>query len=258
VLLGNASSGTGNYDVTDVALSRPLPEELPRVEGHGYHVAKRALDIVLAGVLLVLFAPVMLLIAVAIRLDGPGPALFAHERIRGRRVQRDGRWIWLHQPFTMYKFRTMRVDADPSIHRDYMAAYVAGDQERLNALRPGRKDGESFRPAADPRVTRVGAVLRRLSLDELPQLWNVVRGDMSLVGPRPPLPYELEMYQEHYLRRLDSRPGLTGLAQVRGRTTIGMETTVDLDLEYIANRSIWLDLKILLLTIPIVLMQGAD
>src|SRR5687767_1906076 len=110
----------------------------------------------------------------------------------------------------------------------------------------------------DPRITRVGAVLRRLSLDELPQLWNVVRGDMSLVGPRPPLPYELEMYQEHHFRRLDSRPGLTGLAQVRGRTAIGMETTVNLDLEYIANRSIWLDLKILLLTIPIVLMQGAD
>jgi lipopolysaccharide/colanic/teichoic acid biosynthesis glycosyltransferase len=246
--------------VSDVALLGPFPpEEIPHVGGNGYHAAKRALDIVLSAVLLVLATPLLLLIAVAIKVDDRGPAVFAQERVRGRRVRRDGAWTWVLQPFTMYKFRTMRTDADPSVHRDYMAAYVAGDEERLRALRPGRKDGDSYRPAHDPRVTRVGAFLRRLSLDELPQLWNVLRGDMSLVGPRPPLPYEVEMYQEHHLQRLASRPGLTGWAQVRGRTSIGMEHTVRLDLEYIARRSIWMDMKILLLTIPIVLMQrGAD
>jgi lipopolysaccharide/colanic/teichoic acid biosynthesis glycosyltransferase len=247
-------------DVSDVALpSRFPPGDVAYVGGSGYHVAKRALDVVLSGALLMLVSPVLLLVALAIKLDDAGPAIFAQERVRGRRVRQDGAWTWILQPFTIYKFRTMRMDADPSLHRNYMKAYLTGDEERLSALRPGRREGDSYRPAHDPRVTRVGPILRRLSLDELPQLWNVLRGDMSLVGPRPPLPYEVEMYEGHYLRRLASRPGITGWAQVRGRTTIGMEQTVRLDLEYIARQSLWLDLKILLLTVPVVLMQrGAD
>jgi lipopolysaccharide/colanic/teichoic acid biosynthesis glycosyltransferase len=249
-----------SLEVSDVALpSRFQPGDVAYVGGTGYHVAKRVLDVVLSGTLLLLLSPVLLLVALAIRLDDVGPAVFAQDRVRGRRVRKDGTWTWILEPFTIYKFRTMRMDADPSLHRNYMMAYLAGDEERLSALRPGRREGDSYRPADDPRVTRVGAILRRLSLDELPQLWNVLRGDMSLVGPRPPLPYEVEMYQGHHLRRLASRPGITGWAQVRGRTTIGMEQTVRLDLEYIARQSIWLDLKILLLTIPIVLTQrGAD
>lgn len=245
--------------MSDVALSGSYPLCHPDVEGNGYHVVKRTIDFVLASIVLILVSPLLLMIVVAIKLDSRGPAIFAHERVRGRRVRTNDGWTWVLVPFTMYKFRTMRPDADPSVHRDYMAAYIAGDDERLSALRPGRKEGESYRPASDPRVTRVGAVLRRLSLDELPQLWNVIRGDMSLVGPRPPLPYELEHYEARHLQRLASRPGITGWAQVRGRTTIGMEHTVRLDLEYIARRSIWLDLKIVLLTLPVVLAQrGAD
>jgi lipopolysaccharide/colanic/teichoic acid biosynthesis glycosyltransferase len=260
VAIGYTDPQIGSLDVSDVALSGPFPPgDLAHVGGRGYLVTKRVLDVVLSGALLMLVSPVLLLVAVAIKLDDPGPAVFAQERVRGRRVRKDGASTWVLQPFTIYKFRTMRTDADPSVHRDYMKAYLAGDEERLSALRPGRREGDSYRPADDPRVTRVGAILRRLSLDELPQLWNVLRGDMSLVGPRPPLPYEVEMYQGHYLQRLASRPGITGWAQVRGRTTIGMEQTVRLDLEYIARQSIWLDLKILLLTIPVVLMQrGAD
>jgi lipopolysaccharide/colanic/teichoic acid biosynthesis glycosyltransferase len=246
----------GSLSVSDAALPYPRPlGDVAYVGGSGYHVVKRVLDVALSGALLLLMGPVFLLVALAIALDDAGPAIFAQQRVRGRRVRKDGAWIWVLQPFTMYKFRTMRVDADPSLHRTYMEAYVAGDEERLSVLRPGRRDGDSYRPADDPRVTRVGAILRRLSLDELPQLWNVLRGDMSLVGPRPPLPYEVEMYQELHLRRLASRPGITGWAQVRGRTTIGMEQTVRLDLEYIARQSIWLDLKILLLTVPVVLTQ---
>jgi lipopolysaccharide/colanic/teichoic acid biosynthesis glycosyltransferase len=246
--------------VSDVALSKPLTlSGVLDAGGSAYHATKRIIDVVLAAVLLVVSSPLMLLIAIAIRLDDAGPAIFPQERVRGRRVRTAAGRTWVVQPFTMYKFRTMGADADPALHRAYMAAYVSGDEERLSALRPGRRDGESFRPANDPRVTRVGTLLRRLSLDELPQLWNVVRGEMSLVGPRPPLPYEVEMYQDHHRGRLASRPGITGWAQVRGRTTIGMEHTVRLDLEYIARRSIWLDLKILALTLPVVLTQkGAD
>jgi lipopolysaccharide/colanic/teichoic acid biosynthesis glycosyltransferase len=246
--------------VNDVALPRGFPSgDVISVGGSGYHVAKRVIDVVLSAALLLLVSPVFVLVAVAIKLDDAGPAVFAQERVRGRRVRKDGEWTWILEPFTMFKFRTMRMDADPSLHRSYMNAYLAGDEERLSALRPGRREGDSYRPAVDPRVTRVGSIVRRLSLDELPQLWNVLRGDMSLVGPRPPLPYEVEMYQGHHLRRLASRPGITGWAQVRGRTTIGMEQTVRLDLEYIAHQSIWLDLKILLLTVPVVLMQrGAE
>jgi lipopolysaccharide/colanic/teichoic acid biosynthesis glycosyltransferase len=245
--------------VSDAALpGRFSPGDVISVGG-SYRVAKRVIDVVLSGALLLLVSPVILVVALAIRLDDAGPAIFAQERVRGRRVRKDGAWTWVVEPFTMYKFRTMRMDADPSLHRDYMKAYLAGDEVHLSLLRPGRRDGDTYRPADDPRVTRVGGVLRRLSLDELPQLWNVLRGDMSLVGPRPPLPYEVEMYQGHHLQRLASRPGITGWAQVRGRTTIGMEQTVRLDLEYIAHQSIWLDLKILLLTIPVVLMQrGAE
>jgi lipopolysaccharide/colanic/teichoic acid biosynthesis glycosyltransferase len=140
-----------------------------------------------------------------------------------------------------------------------MTAYLAGDEARLDALRPGRKAGESFRPANDPRVTRVGAFLRKTSLDELPQLWNVLKGEMSLVGPRPPLPYEVELYEDQHLVRLASRPGITGWAQVKGRTGIRFKDLVRLDLDYIERRSILLDLWILLITIPVVVStKGAD
>jgi lipopolysaccharide/colanic/teichoic acid biosynthesis glycosyltransferase len=246
--------------LADVAL--PSSHSLPAAEvddGWIYPAVKRGLDVVFAAVLLVVAAPLIALIALAIKVDSPGPVIFAHERIGARRVRDGDRWVWRLETFTMLKFRTMRAGAESALHRDYMAAYLAGDHERLKALRPGRKNGDSYRPASDPRITRVGRLLRKLSLDELPQLWNVLRGDMSLVGPRPPLPYEVEMYEPHYLARLASRPGLTGWAQVRGRTTIGMEETVRLDLEYIARRSVLFDVRILLLTIPVVLLQrGAD
>ena len=230
-----------------------------RAERRGYHVAKRAVDIVVASLLLVLASPLLALAAIVIRLDSPGPVVFRQQRLRGRRAKRDGRWVWEIRSFTLYKLRTMRVDADPHVHRRYMEAYLTGDEECLATMRPGRKHGESYRPAEDPRVTRFGRVLRKLSIDELPQLSNVLRGDMSLVGPRPPVPYEVEHYQSYHLRRLASRPGITGWAQVKGRCAIGFEDMVRLDLEYIARRSAWLDLKVMMLTIPVVLSRkGAD
>jgi lipopolysaccharide/colanic/teichoic acid biosynthesis glycosyltransferase len=242
--------------VVDVDVSQAFA--LPHVSTSdrlGYHLAKRIIDVTISLLMLLCLAPLMLVIAAAIRLDTPGPAIYSHERLGGRRRKVDGRWTWVLEPFTLYKFRTMVADADHVLHRGYMMAYLTADETALAALRPGRAAGESYRPSHDPRVTRLGRFLRTISVDELPQLWNVLRGDMSLVGPRPPLAYELEAYQERHLGRLASRPGLTGWAQVRGRCTIGFEDMVRLDVEYIERRSIAFDLKVLALTIPVVLSR---
>jgi exopolysaccharide biosynthesis polyprenyl glycosylphosphotransferase len=193
---------------------------------------KRAFDIVVGLPLLVLATPFMLLAAVAIRVTSPGPALFVQERIglHGRR-------------FKLFKLRTM----------------VAGAEQMRAELAPlNEVNGPAFKLRRDPRVTRVGRPLRRLSVDELPQLWNVVRGDMSLVGPRPPVPEEVARYDRQQQRRLSIRPGLTGTWQVSGRSDVDFDAWVRLDLEYIDNWSPWLDLKILLKTVPAVLLgRGA-
>lgn len=245
--------------MSEIDLSQAYPADLPFERRGGYFVVKRAIDIVVAAALIALLAPLFLIIAIAIKADGPGPVIFAQPRLGGRRVAKGRSRDWVIETFTMYKFRTMETGADVSLHRDYMTAYLTGDEDRLASLRPGRKADESFRPSADPRVTRVGGILRKLSLDELPQLWNVLKGDMSLVGPRPPMAYEVEHYEGAAFRRLASLPGMTGWAQVRGRCSIGFEEMVRLDLEYLERRSALFDLKILLLTIPVVLLgKGAD
>ncbi|MGH9215113.1 MAG: sugar transferase [Acidimicrobiales bacterium] len=222
-----------------------------------YLAVKRGVDIVGACLLLMLASPLLAAIPIAIKLDSRGPALFRQQRIRGRQI--DGGPEWALEPFRLYKFRTMVAGADPSLHQQYIEAYIARDDGALAQLRPGRGNGDSYRPLRDPRVTRVGAWLRKLSLDELPQLWNVLRGDMSLVGPRPPLPYEVAMYGERDLQRLTAPQGITGMAQVRGRCSIGFDDLIRHDLEYVASQSIWLDIKVLALTLPVVLSRkGAD
>jgi lipopolysaccharide/colanic/teichoic acid biosynthesis glycosyltransferase len=250
---------------TTTVRSFPHPSHLGLHDGRetvGYRIAKRTLDLVVASLALLLLSPLLLVIAVAIRVDSPGPAIFVQDRVRGRRMRGDGDAVddpgsWEVVPFALFKFRTMTHNADVSLHRDYMAAYLQGDEDALRALRPDRREGESFRPAHDPRVTRVGALLRKMSLDELPQLWNVIKGEMSLVGPRPSVSYEIEHYKERHLLRLTTRPGISGLAQVRGRASLGFEDQVDLDLAYLRNRSFWLDCKILFWTIPAVLSAKA-
>ena len=189
---------------------------------------KRAMDIVLAAAGLVLTAPLMALVALLIRWDSPGPILF-----RQVRVGRDGRL------FTLYKFRSMRVGAEE-------------EKARLQAL--NEATGPLFKIRDDPRLTRVGRLLRRLSIDELPQLWNVLRGDMSLVGPRPPVPSEVEQYQPWHRKRLAIDPGMTGLWQVSGRSELTFDEMVMLDLYYAENWSLWLDFKIILRTIPTVIL----
>ncbi len=196
-------------------------------------VTKRFLDFWLSLLLLLLASPIMLLAAVLIRLEDRGPAFFRQER-----VGRNGRL------FTMCKFRTMVPDAERRRH----------ELEAANEMQ-----GPVFKLRRDPRVTRVGRWLRKFSIDELPQLWNVVKGDMSLVGPRPPLPGEVNLYERRQRKRLSVKPGITGLWQVSGRNELqDFESWVKLDLEYIENWSLGLDLRILLKTIPAVLLaRGA-
>ncbi len=190
---------------------------------------KRAFDLVVAGLGLLLTSPLWIVVAVAIKLDSPGPVLY-----RQRRVGEGGR------PFVMLKFRSMYEDAE----------------RRLDELRPRSDvDGPLFKLRDDPRVTRVGRWLRRWSVDELPQLWNVIRGDMSLVGPRPPLPEEVAAYEEWHFARLEAPPGITGLWQVSGRSELSFEDYVRRDLFYIENWSLAYDLFIVLKTIPIVLLR---
>jgi lipopolysaccharide/colanic/teichoic acid biosynthesis glycosyltransferase len=198
-------------------------------------IVKRTLDVVLALALLVAILPLLLLVALAVACSSRGPILF-----KQRRVGRDGRTFWL------YKFRTMRDGNDPSVHRTYYEQLVRGDAQPIHG---------AYKLADDPRVTRVGAILRRFSLDEFPQLVNVLRGEMSLVGPRPPLPYEVELYGSRELRRLSVTPGITGLWQVSGRSTLTFREMIELDLAYVENWSLWLDLKIVLRT-PWVVLQG--
>jgi lipopolysaccharide/colanic/teichoic acid biosynthesis glycosyltransferase len=153
----------------------------------------------------------------------------------------------------------MRVDASAELHRRYMEAYIAGDKARMASLQPNKKGHTRFKLSGDPRITNVGAWLRKTSLDELPQLWNVLKGDMSLVGPRPAIPYETEMYRDWHYERLHAVPGMTGLWQVKGRGDLGFDDMVKLDVEYVKIQSFWQDIKILFGTVPAVLFsKGAE
>ena len=205
-------------------------------ESRATAAACRALDVVAAAVMLVLLSPLLVVLAVAIRLDSPGRPLF-----RQRRLGRD------LKPFTVNKFRTMHDGTGDETHREYMLELIAGNGAPRGGDRP------LFKLAGDERVTRLGHLLRRSSLDELPQLWNVLVGDMSLVGPRPPIPYEVERYPAEWFPRFVVKPGVTGLWQVSGRSELNLPQMVALDIEYVERRSLWFNLAILARTVPAVL-----
>ncbi len=197
-----------------------------------YEIAKRALDAVLAFAVLVVFSPLWFAIGLLIRATSPGPALY-----RGMVVGKDGK------SFTYYKFRTM-VAGDDWHHKEWLRDFV---------LKDAPYPGGQFKVLADLRVTRVGKFLRRVSLDEVPQLINVVRGEMSIVGPRPPVPFEFELYDDRARRRLAVKPGITGLYQVRARSRVPFSQMLAIDLDYIQHRSLWLDLRIMLETAGVML-----
>lgn len=231
----------------------PLSDDIRRIAF--YYFIKRVFDIVITLHGLLLILPLIAIIALLIKLDSPGPIIFKQERVGAKRQTRNGRTIWVVRTFSFYKFRTMWTDTNPVLHQQYMEAYISGDETQMANLQPDLKSSSSYKLHGDPRITRIGKFLRRSSLDELPQLWNVIKGDMSLVGPRPPIPYEVKKYTRHHFGRLAALPGITGLWQVNGRCQTTFEEMIQLDLEYIQNQSIWLDLKILILTVPAVISE---
>lgn len=188
---------------------------------------KRVFDFILVCIALPFALPIMLMIAIAIKLDSPGPVFFKQERV--------GKW---GQPFYCFKFRSMYIDAEA---------------RKAELMANNEADEVVFKIKNDPRVTRVGKLIRKASIDEIPQLFNVLKGEMSLVGPRPPVPYEVAQYQFDQLRRLDAVPGITGLQQVSGRSELSFKRWVELDLQYISEQSLLKDIEILLKTIPAVL-----
>jgi lipopolysaccharide/colanic/teichoic acid biosynthesis glycosyltransferase len=207
----------------------------------GYQILKRWLDILGAMIGLVLFSPVMLITAAAIKLTSPGPVIFRQTRL-GRRGN----------PFSFLKFRSMKSENDDRVHREYVLKLIDGQHAQLNQ---GKEDKPLYKLKNDSRITAVGKIIRKLSIDELPQFFNVLQGEMSLVGPRPPMPFEVEKYKSWHLRRiLEVKPGITGLWQVEGRSRTSFDDMVRLDIRYVQNWSLWLDLKILARTVREVLM----
>ena len=199
----------------------------------GYEPMKRGLDIVGSATLLVLLAPLLAVIALSVKLTSSGPVIFRQVRI-GRMMR----------PFMICKFRTMRANADHGIHHHYVSWFITASDKAQE-----KEKNQVFKLTSDPRITPIGHFLRKTSLDELPQLWNVLKGEMSLVGPRPPLWYELQQYKPwHRHRVLEAKPGITGLWQVSGRSRTTFDEMVRLDLRYAKSRSLWTDIKILLAT----------
>jgi lipopolysaccharide/colanic/teichoic acid biosynthesis glycosyltransferase len=208
---------------------------------------RRLFDIAFAAALILLFSPILIGVALAVRLDSHGPAFFRQRRVG-----------FNQREFTLFKFRSMRLDADPRGHQEYVTALINGNDEDADSLPDGgRKD--LYKLAVDNRITPVGRWIRKWSIDELPQLFNVVLGDMTLVGPRPAIPYEVAEYPSWYLQRFSVKPGLTGYWQVSGRSERTYEEMVRLDIEYAERRSLALDLSILIKTPWIVLSRkGAE
>jgi len=221
--LANASAASGLI----VERSRPVQDLL-----------KRAMDILLGGGALLVLSPLFLVIALLVRIDSPGPALFKQERL-GKGMK----------PFTIYKFRTMTHKASDSLHRESV--------RRTAQIRRSEMDeqGSTFKSLEDPRITRFGRFLRKWNLDELPNLINVVKGDMSLVGPRPALDYELPYYKDWFYQRFAVKPGLTGIWQVERTQAEDFDDMMRMDLRYVETFSIFTDLKLILLTIPAVIRE---
>jgi lipopolysaccharide/colanic/teichoic acid biosynthesis glycosyltransferase len=200
---------------------------------------KRILDIVFSVLILVPLCVMVAIVALLIRLDSPGPIFFRQRRVGKNGVELD-----------MLKFRSMYVNSDDSIHRDAIEKYMNGEK-----ISDGTTTPLLYKRADDPRITKVGRFLRKTSIDELPQFFNVLRGEMTLVGPRPPLPYEVERYSSRDFVRLSGKPGLTGIWQVYGRSAVTFQSMVEMDIEYLQKQSIKEDLKLIALTIP-VMIQG--
>ncbi len=221
-----------------MAVLSPPTQNTLRVD-KGYLRVKRVLDLVFTILILIPLFIVIAIVAVLIRIDSKGPIFFRQKRIGMNGVE-----------FDLFKLRSMYVDSDDSVHRESIKQYMNGA-----ALNGKENSGILYKLVDDPRVTRVGQFIRKYSIDELPQFINVLRGEMTLVGPRPPLPYEVEAYGPHEWIRLFGKPGLTGTWQVYGRSRVPFQEMVDMDIEYLGHQSVLLDLKLIASTLP-VMLQG--
>lgn len=202
-----------------------------------FTLIKPLLDYFIAAILLIITAPLFLIFSIGIKLHSPGPVFYYQQRIG-----KDGR------PFRMIKFRSMRVNANTDLHKEYVQSLI---QKNISPKDLGK---ETLKLEADPRVTGLGKILRSHGLDELPQLINVLKGEMSIVGPRPSLEYELEVYEEWHKRRLAVLPGITGVWQVTAHNTVPFNEMVQIDIDYIQKANLWFDLKVMLLT-PIEMLR---
>ncbi|MCC6170082.1 MAG: sugar transferase [Caldilineaceae bacterium] len=239
----NLSAQSGSHFFQQRRLETHQPQQADLL----YYAAKRVIDVGVTILALLLLWPLLLLIAALIKVESPGPVFFVQQRVGARRRVYNGETVWEIQPFPMVKFRSMAHNADQSLHEEHIKAYVSG------LLDDGNDGSAKFKLTDDPRITRVGRFLRKTSLDEAPQMINVLRGEMSLVGPRPVPLYEAALYQPEHYERLMAVPGLTGLWQVEGRGEVTFEEMMRLDIRYVRHRSFLLDFLILVQTIPVVL-----
>jgi lipopolysaccharide/colanic/teichoic acid biosynthesis glycosyltransferase len=203
-----------------------------------YLRTKHLFDIIFFFLVFIPLCIVMVIVAALIRLDSAGPIFYRQKRVGLNGVE-----------FTLYKFRSMFEHSDDSFHREAVATYMNG--HRLN---DDTTTENAYKKIDDPRITRVGRFIRKKSIDELPQFFNVLRGEMTLVGPRPPLPYEVEQYSAYERLRLSSKPGLTGIWQVYGRSRVSFQNMVEMDIAYLQQQSFWMDLKLIILTVPVMLL----
>jgi len=233
-----------------------------------YFTAKRIIDLVIVILALPFLLPLFAIIAILIKIDSPGAIFYTQERVGAKLYIKDSKVYWAQRLFKLYKFRSMRQGAASDLHQKFIEAYINGDEEEMVRIQQaGAEDTDNseekevslYKLTGDPRITRIGNFLRKTSLDELPQILNVLFGDISLVGPRPAIPYEVEMYEPWHKQRLLTIQGLTGAWQATGRNNVSFDEMVKLDIDYLENQSLWLDAKILLWTVPAILLRkGAE
>lgn len=233
-------------DQSAIDLLYPRQQTASLGKSSSYYFAKRIFDCFFASLVLLLLLPFLALIALMIVIDSPGSPLFIQGRVGARRRIINGKVVWQRQVFPFFKFRTMVDHADPALHKKYIEALIENDENRMADIQGANEQVRKL--THDPRITRIGKFLRKTSLDELPQFWNVLRGEMSVVGPRPAIPYEVELYKPWYFERFNALPGITGLYQVTARCTAEFDEMIHMDIQYIEQQSLWLDIKIILKT----------
>lgn len=242
----------GTYPTADIPKTRELCGV--NVESRKlYYFVKELLGGVLSGIILILTFPIFLVVAILIKLDSPGPVFFIQTRVGAVRRKTAEGLCWVRKDFQFYKFRTMAHNNDPAIHKAYVQALIANDEQKMAEIQQGKTTVRKL--VNDPRITRVGKYLRKFSLDELPQFINVVRGEMSIVGPRPAIPYEVDVYQPWQLGRLQAKPGITGLQQVSARCLISFDEQIKYDLKYIEDQSLIEDVIIFIKT-PLTILKA--